>query len=88
MALNTSLETNRSSGVARNGQVERTGGPRGPHSSNTPANYQDRFGIGRNFGSHMPIDADPHWRWDNPLNILPAVIAVFLLLALLAIVIV
>ena len=88
MALNTSLGSNRSSRLAQNGHVERTGGPRGPHSRHTSTNHVDRFGIGRNFGSHMPIDADPHWRWDNPLNILPAVIVLFLLLALLAIVLV
>jgi hypothetical protein len=32
--------------------------------------------------SHMPIDTDIHWSWSNPLNLLPACILLFVLLAL------
>jgi hypothetical protein len=32
-------------------------------------------------GSHMPLDTMLHWRWDNPLNIIPLLITATLLLA-------
>lgn len=34
-------------------------------------------------GSHMPIDTDTHWTLRNPINILPALILVLVLLAVL-----
>jgi hypothetical protein len=37
-------------------------------------------------GSHMPIDTAIHWEWRNPLNILPALILVFLVIAVIAMV--
>ncbi len=38
--------------------------------------------IGEGLGSHMPLDTGIHWQWRNPLNILPAVIVLLLLVAL------
>jgi hypothetical protein len=37
-------------------------------------------------GSHMPLDTGIHWQWNNPLNILPAIILFVLALALVALV--
>jgi hypothetical protein len=42
---------------------------------------QSHFKAGELHGSHMPIDADIHWNWRNPLNIIPALIVVMLLIA-------
>lgn len=46
-----------------------------------PSRYENRMGD----GSAMPLDTEIHWTWDNPLNIIPALIVLFLLLALIAI---
>jgi hypothetical protein len=32
----------------------------------------------------MPIDTSIHWEWRNPLNILPALILLFLMIAVIA----
>lgn len=61
---------------------ERAGGPRGRGPSGqrgAPERQaaQQPTGLARN-GSHMPLDIDVHWRWDNPLNIIPG----FMLLAI------
>jgi hypothetical protein len=63
----------------------RTGGrpPRGSHRSRYE-NF-DMSGLGSNFGSHMPLDAEPHWSWHNPLNILPAAIVLLLIVAIIGI---
>jgi hypothetical protein len=37
-------------------------------------------------GSHMPIDTSIHWDWRNPLNILPALILVCLVIAVIGMV--
>jgi hypothetical protein len=86
MALNTSLGTRRSAGAAREGRQVRTGGPRRPSHGSARYEQVEMFRNGVPFGSHMPLDAEPHWRWNNPLNILPATILVLLLLALLSLV--
>ena len=38
--------------------------------------------IGAGLGSHMPLDTGIQWQWRNPLNIVPAIIVLFLLVAL------
>jgi hypothetical protein len=43
---------------------------------------RSHFKAGELHGSHMPIDADIHWNWRNPLNFIPALIVVLLLIAL------
>lgn len=65
--------------------LTRTGSPR--RNSQTTSVYErnERLGSDRR-GSHMPIDATIHWEWNNPLNILPALILVFLAIAVLAMV--
>jgi len=35
-------------------------------------------------GPHMPLDTEAHWDWRNPLNIIPAVILLLIVLALIA----
>ena len=58
---------------------ERAGGPRGnrPETLNNAAGY---FMSNKTAGSHMPIDTQIHWDWRNPLNILPAFMALLFLL--------
>jgi hypothetical protein len=48
-------------------------------------NIYERFS-GERRGSHMPIDTNIHWDWRNPLNILPAIILVFLVIAVIGMV--
>ena len=45
---------------------------------------QECWSAGPPFGSHMPLDIGVHWRWTNPLNVLPAAILLLLVCALLA----
>lgn len=33
-------------------------------------------------GSHMPLDTDMHWSWNNPLNIFPAFVLLATVIAL------
>jgi hypothetical protein len=61
----------------------RTGGPRRAPSIGFERN--ERVANDRG-GSHMPIDTGIHWEWRNPLNILPALILLFLLIDLVAMV--
>ncbi|MBA3945724.1 MAG: hypothetical protein H0X37_14295 [Herpetosiphonaceae bacterium] len=37
-------------------------------------------------GSHMPLDTKPHWRWNNPLNIIPLLVVAAMVLALVALI--
>jgi hypothetical protein len=57
----------------------RFGGPRRQATSR----YENpsRYGVGTNFGSHMPLDANVHWDWRNPLNLIPAMVVLPLLAA-------
>lgn len=59
-----------------------------PHGSSRPANaYERNERLSNNrLGSHMPIDTTIHWEWHNPLNILPALILLFLTIAVIAMV--
>lgn len=34
------------------------------------------------YASHMPLDINPHWQWRNPLNIIPALLLLLLVIAL------
>jgi hypothetical protein len=86
MALNTSIEARRSTRDVRMAR-ERSGGPRRPRGGQSRYEVLDVSGRSITSGSHMPLDADPHWRWNNPLNILPAAIVVLLLLALVSLII-
>ena len=43
---------------------------------------RDRYEVDPVPGSFMPLDTDVHWEWSNPLNIIPAVILLFVLAAI------
>lgn len=61
---------------------ERTGG-RAPRPTVVVAQtHYENPHIGTRYGSHMPIDLDPHWSWRNPLNLLPAILLLALIIAL------
>ena len=62
----------------------RTGGPRLPHSAGAHDDLVERFTSGAIFGSHMPLDIDAHWDWRNPLNIIPAMLLLLIVIALVA----
>jgi len=59
-----------------------------PHRWSTPAPTAEHNERNRNDfpGSHMALDTDIHWEWRNPLNILPALILVLLVVALVGLV--
>ena len=63
----------------------RTGAPRGSFQPTNAYERNERLSNNR-LGSHMPIDTSIHWEWRNPLNILPALILVFLVIAVIAMV--
>jgi hypothetical protein len=59
----------------------------GPRPSGAPAardDWFDRFAANAAFGSHMPLDIDAHWDWRNPLNLIPAVILLLIVIAVAA----
>jgi hypothetical protein len=62
----------------------RQGGPRLPHTSAASEELFERIATGTIFGSHMPLDTDAHWEWRNPLNVIPALIVLVIVVALVA----
>jgi hypothetical protein len=62
----------------------RLGGPRLPHTSTAREELIERVTTGAIFGSHMPLDTEAHWDWRNPLNIIPALILLLVMIALVA----
>lgn len=66
---------------------ERTGGPRGGNSMERSDELVDYLKTSTPFGSHMPLDAQMHWSWSNPLNIIPAFIALLFVLTVLGLII-
>jgi hypothetical protein len=67
---------------------ERTGGPRRPRHSAAPSrDFYERFASNTPTGSHMPLDTEMHWEWSNPLNILPAFVALLFLITLVALIV-
>jgi hypothetical protein len=60
---------------------DRFGGSYGRPASG--ASYVSTEFSGKEPGSHMPLDTGIHWVWNNPLNILPALV---LLVALIAVI--
>ena len=61
---------------------ERTGGPRGGGGMEGSDELVDYLTTSTPFGSHMPLDTQMHWSWSNPLNIIPAFIALLFVLML------
>ena len=62
----------------------RLGGPRLPHTAAAHEELIERFATGAIFGSHMPLDTEAHWDWRNPLNAIPALILLLIVIALVA----
>ena len=62
----------------------RLGGPRLPHTAAAHEELIERFATGAIFGSHMPLDTEAHWDWRNPLNVIPALILLLIVIALVA----
>ena len=69
-----------------NGPRARHGGPRAPRPAGTEELFE-RFVTGAPFGSHMPLDTDAHWDWRNPLNLIPALILVLIVIAIVAMIV-
>jgi hypothetical protein len=55
-----------------------------PRSAATRDDLVERFATGAIFGSHMPLDTEAHWDWRNPLNIIPAMLLLMIVIALVA----
>ena len=62
----------------------RLGGPRNPRPAAAREDWFERFTPSVTFGSHMPLDTDMHWDWRNPLNLIPALILLLIVIALVA----
>jgi hypothetical protein len=58
------------------------GGPRRQRATMTRHEQYEPYLIDIPYGSHMPLDTSVHWDWRNPLNILPALLLLVVLLAL------
>ena len=66
---------------------EHTGGPRRPRRPATSRDFYERFASNTPAGSHMPLDVDTHWDWSNPLNIIPAFVALLFLITIVALIV-
>jgi len=65
----------------------RWGRPKGPFQARTRAEQISTTSNTTDYrGSHMPIDTEIHWEWRNPLNLLPLLLLLFLIVALVAMV--
>lgn len=63
---------------------ERTGGRKPRRSDEGRNTLYERISSYATAGSHMPLETELHWQWANPLNIIPAFIALLLVIALVA----
>ncbi len=70
---------------------ERTGGPRNSgwrgRSDAKRTDFYERFASNPSSGSHMPLDLDIHWQWSNPLNIIPALALLLVIIATVALIV-
>ena len=83
MTLTRAYSDNSTHELAGN-PLARLGGPRLPHPAAAREDLVERFATGAIFGSHMPLDTEAHWDWRNPLNVIPAVILLLIIIALVA----
>jgi hypothetical protein len=84
MTLTRAYSDNTTHELAGNPRA-RLGGPRLPQPTAGRENLVERFTTGAIFGSHMPLDTDAHWDWRNPLNVIPAMILLLIVIALVAV---
>ncbi len=45
-----------------------------------PSFFAELFNASSGIGSHMPLDTESHWRWNDPVNLLPGLVLLLLLL--------
>ena len=83
MTLTRTYSDNSKHELASNPRA-RLGGPRLPHTAAADKELIERFTTGAIFGSHMPLDTEAHWDWRNPLNVIPALILLLIVIALVA----
>jgi hypothetical protein len=83
MTLTRTYSDNSTPELANN-PLARLGGPRLPQPAAAREDLAERFATGAIFGSHMPLDTQAHWDWRNPLNAIPAVILLLIIIALVA----
>jgi len=83
MALTRTYNDNSTHKLANNPRA-RSGGPRLPHTTSAGEELSERFATGAIFGSHMPLDTETHWNWRNPLNVIPALVLLMIVIALVA----
>jgi hypothetical protein len=52
------------------------------HKSNheRPSFFTELFNVDAGIGSHMPLDTDSHWRWNDPVNLFPGLVLLLILL--------
>ena len=62
----------------------RVGGPNPQGPAAAAEEFFGRIVSNAPFGSHMPLDVDMHWDWRNPLNIIPAMMVLLIVIALVA----
>ena len=84
MTLTRAYSDNSTHELAGNPRA-RLGGPRLPHTSAAHEELFGRFATGAIFGSHMPLDTHAHWDWRNPLNVIPAMVLLLIVIALVAV---
>lgn len=54
------------------------------HVTSSRYEHPSRYMNSMSNGSAMPLELETHWSWNNPLNIIPALLVAFFLLALVA----
>lgn len=86
MALFSSTYTATSTHAGTAEPRARFGGRRPRQEPATRYERDEFYGMATPHGSHMPLDTVAHWDWRNPLNILPALILVLLVVAVAALV--
>ena len=64
----------------------RFGGPPRRPTNVTRYERDEHYGMTTHHGSHMPLDTTAHWDWRNPLNILPALFLLLLVVGLVALI--
>ena len=62
--------------------MARRRGPRDPRRSGAKRpDFYERFASSAASGSHMPLDIETHWEWSNPLNVIPALVLLLVIIA-------
>lgn len=64
----------------------RRGGPRRSRRvpPTPPCRPVEQYMLPSQYSVHMPLDIAVHWNWRNPLNILPLIVVVMVIVAVVA----